>query len=98
MDWFRNLKIGSKLLSAFGVVVGLTVVLGVVASTRLLDIKREANVLGTNYVPGLVYIAKISEASAMYRREVTLSAVTDVPALKAEMEANARLGRARMQE
>ena len=41
MDWFRNLKIGSKLLSAFGVVVGLTLVLGVVASTRLLDIQRE---------------------------------------------------------
>ena len=53
MDWFKNLKISSKLLSAFGVVVGLTVVLGVVASTRLLDIKREATDLVSSGVPGL---------------------------------------------
>jgi len=96
MDWFRNLKIGSKLLSAFGVVVGLTVVLGVVASMRLLDIKREANDLVTSGVPGLVYISKISEASARYRREVTIHAIAETSATKAEADANAREGRAQL--
>jgi methyl-accepting chemotaxis protein len=96
MHWFRNLKIGSKLLTAFAVVVGLTALLGIVASTRLLDIKREADELLTSYVPGLVYISKISEASARYRREVTMHAVAESPSVKAEAEANAREGRAQM--
>ena len=96
MDWFKNLKISSKLLSAFGVVVGLTVVLGVVASTRLLDIKREANDLVSSGVPGLVYISKISEASARYRREVTIHAIAETPTAKAEADASAREGKAQL--
>jgi methyl-accepting chemotaxis protein len=94
MDWFRNLKIGSKLLTAFGVVVGLTAILGVVASLRLMDIEREANDLVTSGVPGLLYISKISEASARYRREVTMNAIADAAPAKADAEASAREGRA----
>ena len=96
MEWFRNLKIKSKLLSAFAVVVSLTALLGVVASARLVNIEREADELLTSYVPGLVYIAKISEGSARYRREVTMHAVAETREAKADLEASAREGRAQM--
>jgi len=96
MDWFRNLKISSKLLSSFAVVVALTAVLGVVASLRLLNIKQGAEDLVQSGVPGLVYISKISEASAMYRREVTMQAIALTGEAKAEAEAGAREGRARL--
>jgi len=96
MHWFRNLKIGSKLLSAFAVVVGLTALLGVVASLKLTDIEREAGGLVTSGVPGLVYISKISEASARYRREVTMQAIAEAPSVKAEADANAREGKAQL--
>jgi methyl-accepting chemotaxis protein len=75
MNWYRNLKISNKLVTAFLVVISLTAILGVVASVRLTEIKEDARALLDDYVPGVVHISEISYESARFRREVVVHTI-----------------------
>src|SRR4051812_19216943 len=77
MNWFRDLKIGRKLLSAFLMVVSITLVLGAVASIRLSQIKDKESEMSVDYLPGVLFMGEISDASARYRRDMLYLALTD---------------------
>jgi len=89
MNWYRNLKISSKLVGAFLVVVGLTAVLGMVASQQLSEIKEDAHNLQVDYLPGVTFISEISYESARYRREVVIHTIAKSEAERSEYKRNA---------
>ncbi|HTV21970.1 MAG TPA: methyl-accepting chemotaxis protein, partial [Polyangiaceae bacterium] len=89
MNWFRNLKISSKLVSAFLVVIALTVVLGGVASVRLAQIRRLQEQMSVDYLPGVLFIGEISDASSRYRRDGLYQALASNPEDKRRYEQDA---------
>jgi methyl-accepting chemotaxis protein len=84
MNWYRNLKISSKLVSAFLVVIGLTGILGLVASKQLSEIKEDANSMLVDYLPGLRYMGDLSYEAARFRREVVVHTISKTPEQRAE--------------
>jgi methyl-accepting chemotaxis protein len=84
MNWYRNLKISSKLVSAFLVVIGLTATLGLVASKQLSEIKGDANDMLVDYLPGLRYMGDLSYEVARFRREVVVHTISKTPEQRAE--------------
>jgi methyl-accepting chemotaxis protein len=96
MNWYRNLKISSKLVSAFLVVISLTAVLGLVASKQLTDIKEDARGMLASYLPGLRYIGDISYESARFRREIVVHTISKAPEQRAEYKRNAEESRQRL--
>jgi methyl-accepting chemotaxis protein len=96
MNWYRNLKISSKLVSAFLVVIGLTAILGLVASKQLSDIKEDANGMLASYLPGLRYMNDISYEAARFRREIVVHTIAKTPEQRAEYKRNADDARQRL--
>jgi len=53
MAWFRNLKVGAKLLCSFAVVLLLTIVLGVFSIVELAKVNETATDMQTNWLPSV---------------------------------------------
>jgi methyl-accepting chemotaxis protein len=69
MNWFRNLKLTSKLVTAFLVVIGLTTTLGVISVFRLNEIGEHATSLSTDTLPGARFSSDIQAALSALRRK-----------------------------
>src|ERR1700759_5558234 len=63
-----RLSVRSKLFGAFGVVIVLMIVLGIVAIARLGTVSARADRLGTRAVPSVETAGSMREAAANFRR------------------------------
>jgi methyl-accepting chemotaxis protein len=71
MSWFRNLKIGSKLLSVVGVLMAMMVFLAVFATSQLGRVNAVATEIETSWLPSVTSLAKIqNQANATRRQEM----------------------------
>ena len=68
MHWFENLKIKTKLVTAFLVVIALAMAIGAVAVVRMDRIAASSDLLSEDYLPGIVSSSKILFALSGYRR------------------------------
>jgi methyl-accepting chemotaxis protein len=68
MSWFRNLRIGRKLLVAFFVVIGLAVAVGAFSLVRMAEIETRANALLQQSLPGMDHSSDLTGALGFYRR------------------------------
>jgi methyl-accepting chemotaxis protein len=70
MNWFKNRSIGTKLVSAFLVVIALGAAVGAFATTRLTAIDAEAEVLTKDALPGITRVSELADSAAQARRHV----------------------------
>jgi methyl-accepting chemotaxis protein len=70
MTWFKNRSIGSKLVTAFLVVIGLGAAVGVFATTQLSAIDAEVDVLTKEALPGITRVSALADSAAQARRHV----------------------------
>jgi methyl-accepting chemotaxis protein len=68
MNWFRNLKIFSKLILGFSLVLSLTVSLGIVSLIKLANVNDAAQEVGANWLPSVRYTSDINTRLAGLRR------------------------------
>jgi len=74
MNWFHNLKIGSKLISGFGLVTLVAAVVGIVAIKNLRTIQAADNALYQNQTVGIAQLGYVS--SAFHRNRLNLVNLT----------------------
>ncbi|MES2102665.1 MAG: methyl-accepting chemotaxis protein [Pseudomonadota bacterium] len=53
MNWFNNMKIGSKLMTSFIVMMALTVLLGVFSIDKLVQVNQASTDIATNWLPSI---------------------------------------------
>jgi len=83
MAWFRNLKIGTKLLCSFAVVVLLTVVLGVFSIVELAKVNGTSSEIETNWLPSVQAVDQIALQFNLQRRvELQLLLPNDAESVK----------------
>jgi|GEM_PF-3443394 len=68
MAWFRNLKVGAKLLCSFAVVLLLTIVLGVFSIVELAKVNGTATDMQTNWLPSVQAVDGIALKMNLLRR------------------------------
>jgi len=68
MNWFGNLKIGTKLFTAFGAVIVLTALLGIFAIYQMARVNQGAVRLGTDWMPSTNSISAMNSKLALCRR------------------------------
>ena len=68
MSWFRDLKMTHKLVSSVLVVLAFTVALGGFAVVRLQALADHDAKVASDYLPGIITMARISEGAARFRR------------------------------
>ncbi len=68
MQWFKNLKVSSKLLLSFSVVLLLTVFLGLFSITQLAKVNADTRELGTNWMPSTNKISELDHTIQYFRR------------------------------
>ena len=83
MNWFKNRKIGTKLASAFLVVIGLGAMSGGFAVTQLAAIDHEVDMLTQEAVPGITKANELSDAAAQARRYLLGMLLATAPAERA---------------
>ena len=76
---FKNLKIGMRLGIAFGLVILLTLLLGIFANSQMSILNKSAEDLGDNWLPSVRLTAEINGATADYRIAEYLHIVSDTP-------------------
>jgi methyl-accepting chemotaxis protein len=83
MAWFRNLKIGTKLLCSFAVVVLLTVVLGLFSIVELAKVNETSTEMETNWLPSVQAVDEIALKFNLLRRiELQLLLPNDAESVK----------------
>ncbi|MBT0664727.1 MCP four helix bundle domain-containing protein [Geobacter pelophilus] len=68
MDWFRNLKVSTKLITMVSVVLVLMAIMGGMALQQLSKVNASMEELGANVIPSIKQLAKINEAVGSFRR------------------------------
>jgi methyl-accepting chemotaxis protein len=68
MNWFSNLKVGTKLLCAFGAILLLMTFLGVFAIYQVGRVNDGAVQLGTNWMPSTNRVAELDSHLNSFRR------------------------------
>jgi methyl-accepting chemotaxis protein len=68
MSWFRNLKIGSKLLSVVGVLMAMMAFLAFFATTQLAHVNATSTDIETSWLPSVTNLGKIENAVNAVRR------------------------------
>ncbi|WNG61613.1 HAMP domain-containing protein [Archangium gephyra] len=68
MTWFRNLRISSKLLVAFGVLLGFTTFLGLFAITCMDGMRGASDEVSANRLPSIMLLADATDRIASFRR------------------------------
>jgi methyl-accepting chemotaxis protein len=83
MAWFRNLKIGTKLLCSFAVVVLLTVVLGLFSIVELAKVNDTSSEIETNWLPSVQAVDEIAlQFNQLRRLELQLLLPNDAESIK----------------
>jgi methyl-accepting chemotaxis protein len=70
MNWFKNRRIGTKLVSAFLVVIGLGVSVVAFAVTQLSAIDREVDALTEDALPGVTRTSELADSASQGRRHL----------------------------
>jgi methyl-accepting chemotaxis protein len=83
MNWFKNRRIGTKLVSAFLVVIGLGVAVVGFAVTELSAIDDEVDVLTQDALPGVTRASELANSAAQARRHVLGVVLATSPAERA---------------
>jgi len=86
MKWFYDLKIGSKLILSFGLVLLLTVVLGVTAILSMARINRASTELSGQWMPSVQTILAIKNNISQLRRDEMSHLLTTEPERMANVE------------
>ncbi|HXS05463.1 MAG TPA: methyl-accepting chemotaxis protein [Rhizomicrobium sp.] len=68
MNWFQNLTIRSKVISAFATVLVVTAALGVFAINRLSAVNENVQAIATNYLVGIDGLGDFSYGAMRYRQ------------------------------
>ncbi|AKJ08003.1 methyl-accepting chemotaxis protein [Archangium gephyra] len=76
MNWFRNLRISSKLLVAFGVLLGFTAFLGFFALACMDAMRGASDEVSTDRLPSILHLADATDRLASFRRAELLHSVT----------------------
>jgi methyl-accepting chemotaxis protein len=79
MNWFNNRSVGTKLIAAFVIMLGLGAVFGVVAITRLSAIRGQVDGLTHDSVVGLVAVNQLRDDVLELRRQLLIHAVAATP-------------------
>jgi len=70
MTWFKHRNIGTKLLSTFLVVIGLSAALGAFAVTELGAVSDHVDVLAKDALPGITRASQLTASAGQVRRHV----------------------------
>lgn len=65
---FRNMGVSARILCAIIAVTSITVLVGVFSVTRLSFVRKVADDLGSNQIPGVMALAKMGNFTDTYRR------------------------------
>ncbi len=95
MSFFNNLRIGSRLGTAFGAVIALAAIVVVIGITRLSDISASLSLIGSDRVPKVAKLADVVEDVNLIARELRNALIWDDAvkvneALDASMQARER--------
>lgn len=85
MSWFQNLSIRSKVMTAFGAVLAVTIVLGVFAISRLSIVNDGAMTVSDNYLVASNGLSELGENAVRYRQLQGSVALATSPAIKSAM-------------
>ena len=77
MNWFNNLRLSSKLLASFAVVLVITCALGVLAIVRLQDVAAQSADISGHHMPSLDKLGAINTISSDIRIAQIRNAVAD---------------------
>ncbi|GFO66472.1 methyl-accepting chemotaxis protein [Geomonas limicola] len=77
MQWFKDLKIGTKLVCAFMFLLALNVMLGVFMVVELNKITSQSEDVASHQIPAMVVLSSLSEAFGSYRRGELLAVVSE---------------------
>jgi methyl-accepting chemotaxis protein len=94
MNWFYNLKISTKLLISFLVVLSLSVILGVFAILQLAAVNSATVKMGEDAIPSIRTAASMRYNLSQYRTREARHILADTPAETNEMLHNAQQSRA----
>jgi methyl-accepting chemotaxis protein len=86
MKWFYDLKIASKLLVSFVVVLALTTFLGVFSIVQLAKVNQASTDLATNWMPSIKVASEIKYTLARLRTVMMQHIIAGDPTLKARYE------------
>ncbi|PTL83120.1 methyl-accepting chemotaxis protein [Vitiosangium sp. GDMCC 1.1324] len=75
MTWFLNLRISSKLLVAFLVLLGFTAFLGFFAISQMDDMREASDEVSENRLPSIIYLADTTDRLASFRRAELLHSI-----------------------
>ncbi len=67
MQWFYDLRIGKKLIVAFGVVIALTCCLGLFSLSQLARVNQASTDIATNWLPAVRYLGQMQTSLSRYR-------------------------------
>ncbi|GFO59891.1 hypothetical protein GMST_22160 [Geomonas silvestris] len=77
MQWFKDLRIGTKLVIAFMLLMSLNIMLGAFMVIELNKITKQSDDVASTQIPGIVAISSLSEAFGSYRRGELLAVLSD---------------------
>ena len=86
MNWYRNLKIGTRILAGFAVVIAITAALGIFAYTRVTAIDASSKDMVDNAVPSIYIIGEIKADVELSHALLLKHAATSDPQQLAEIE------------
>jgi methyl-accepting chemotaxis protein len=67
MKWFRDLKIASKILVSFVMVLAITAFLGLFALSEMADVRSSADDIATNWLPSVKYVSDMNTNTSDFR-------------------------------
>ncbi|MES2068876.1 MAG: methyl-accepting chemotaxis protein [Pseudomonadota bacterium] len=67
MKWFNNMKISSKLMSSFILMIALTVLLGVFSISKLIQVNHASTDIATNWLPSIRTGLQMQSSLARFR-------------------------------
>ncbi|MCY1082443.1 methyl-accepting chemotaxis protein [Archangium lansingense] len=86
MASFRDLRISSKLLVAFGVLLGFTTFLGLFAIACMDDMRSASDDVSANRLPSILHLADATDRLASFRRAELLHSISRDPTVMANYE------------
>ncbi|WP_375768446.1 methyl-accepting chemotaxis protein [Archangium gephyra] len=90
MTWFRNLRISSKLLVAFGILLGITTFLGLFAIVCMDDMRGASDEVSADRLPSILHLADATDRLASFRRAELLHSLARDATVMADYERRMR--------
>jgi methyl-accepting chemotaxis protein len=90
MRWFHNLKIASKLLSAFLLLLAFTVAMGLFAIEQMGRMRAASDMVSDNWMPSIQYSSEANTNTSDFRAAEIQHILAVDPAHKAEYERRMR--------